>query len=127
MLVVEKARHINLEITGQGMDLIASILRREIPSLVITGETGEAGDDESVLWDDSDLAKELAATWHPGITVSIKREHLGLTQAELSEKTGISIPNISLIENGKRLVGLRTAKKLAEALGITVERLLRLK
>ncbi len=35
------------------------------------------------------------------------------------------IPSISLIENRKRGVGVRTARKLAAALGIPVERLIR--
>ncbi|MBO6176574.1 MAG: helix-turn-helix transcriptional regulator [Treponema sp.] len=45
------------------------------------------------------------------------RENKGWTQKELSERTGIAIPNISLMEAGKRPIGARTAKKLAEALG----------
>ncbi|WP_287283516.1 helix-turn-helix transcriptional regulator [Treponema sp.] len=42
------------------------------------------------------------------------RENKGWTQKELSERTGIAIPNISLMEAGKRPIGARTAKKLAE-------------
>ena len=48
-----------------------------------------------------------------------------MTQAELSEKTGISIPNICLIENGRRNVGMITAKKLAIALDISIDRLMK--
>lgn len=124
MLVVAKAPRINVEVFGEGMDELVKLLRREIPDVVITPEPS-GDDDEFVNVVETDWYKKMQAEWHPGDTISVKREHLGLTQAELAERTGMSIPSISLIENRKRGVGVRTARKLAAALGIPVERLIR--
>lgn len=41
-----------------------------------------------------------------------------MTQAQLAQKCGIRRENISLIERGKRPIGLAVAKKLAAALGM---------
>jgi transcriptional regulator with XRE-family HTH domain len=48
----------------------------------------------------------------------------GMTQAELSEKTGISRRHISEMENNKRVIGKGNAKKLAEALNMDYRMLL---
>jgi transcriptional regulator with XRE-family HTH domain len=61
--------------------------------------------------------RETKAGWHPGITLRIRRENAGMTQAELASRTGLAVSNISAIENGRRRVGLAVAKKLAAALG----------
>ena len=46
-----------------------------------------------------------------------------MTQAELSEKTGLTITTISQLENGRRQPSLRTVRRLAEALGVRPEKL----
>ncbi|MBP3709311.1 MAG: helix-turn-helix transcriptional regulator [Treponema sp.] len=48
--------------------------------------------------------------------LSICRENKGFTQKRLSEMTGIAIPNISQMENGRRKIGKMNAKKLTDAL-----------
>jgi transcriptional regulator with XRE-family HTH domain len=47
----------------------------------------------------------------------------GLSQAELSEKAGVSHQVISLTEQGKRVPYPKTIRKLAEALDVSTERL----
>jgi len=47
-----------------------------------------------------------------------------LTQAELAEYTGLSVPYISHIENGIKQVSLQALVKVAEALECTADRLL---
>lgn len=47
-----------------------------------------------------------------------------LTQAELAEHTGLSVPYISHIENGIKQVSLQALFKVAEALECTADRLL---
>jgi len=42
----------------------------------------------------------------------------GLTQKQLSEKTGIPQRHISEMENGKRAIGKKNARLFAEALNI---------
>ena len=45
------------------------------------------------------------------------REELGMSQQELSTKTGITQPDISKLENGKANPSIGTLKKIAEAFG----------
>jgi transcriptional regulator with XRE-family HTH domain len=47
-----------------------------------------------------------------------------MSQKELSELTGISVPNISAYENGSRKISEATAKKLAKALKTSSKRFL---
>lgn len=55
------------------------------------------------------------------------REYLGLTQAEVAERMGITQPALSQLEAAARPSGTRprraTFKRLAEALGVSVEQL----
>ena len=45
------------------------------------------------------------------------RQETGLTQQELSERTGIAQSDISKLENGNANPSIRTLKRLAEAMG----------
>lgn len=60
--------------------------------------------------------RDVKSSWHPGITLRIRRENAGYTQAQLADMAGLAAANISAIENGRRSMGLIVAKKLAEAL-----------
>ena len=60
--------------------------------------------------------KELLA-----LTVSTKRTELGLSQRELSDRTGINQRDISHIEQGKANPTLTTQVKLLAALGLKLE------
>lgn len=54
-----------------------------------------------------------------------RREQLGITQAELAEKSGVSRAIISRLESDQEFeTTTTTLKKLAEALGTPVSRLL---
>ena len=44
----------------------------------------------------------------------------GLTQKQLSEKTGITQPDISKLENGNGNPSLRTLKRLADGIGMKI-------
>ncbi|MCR4715165.1 MAG: helix-turn-helix transcriptional regulator [Treponemataceae bacterium] len=120
MLAVESKHHIKLQMYGTGLDLVQATLRREYPGMKFSYDTKEDSDDDYIDSEDSEIMKEIAARMTPGDHLVIRRENKGWTQKELSEKTGIAIPNISLIEAGKRPIGARTAKKLAAALGCDV-------
>ncbi len=112
MLVVAKTPPIRVEIFGEGMTELVAVLKNAIP------------DEEYVKPDDIPWFREIRDAWHPGDTIRIRRENAGMTQAELAAKSAIAFPNISAIENGKRAVGPRTAKKLATALGFDYRELL---
>jgi Plasmid maintenance system antidote protein len=116
MLVVEKARHIEVEIRGPGSESVLAILRRELPSL----ET--SGDDTYDSVEGSDWFAALAAKVTPGQSLRVYRNNAGWTQARLSEKTGIPVPHISGMENDKRPIGKATAKKFADVFGTDYHR-----
>ncbi len=54
-----------------------------------------------------------------GQTITLWRKACGLTQAELAQKSGISRPNLSVIEQEGRDVTVGTLRRLAEALGVS--------
>ena len=53
------------------------------------------------------------------------REAIPITQAELSRRSGVTITTISSIENGFSGGATGTLLKLADALGITVDDIIR--
>ncbi len=125
MLVAEKTCHINSYIYGQGADYLISVLQKAIPDLeVLADEEPFEDNEEYTEVSQSDWYKEESSAITPGTILKIRRENKGWTQAELSEKCGIAIPNISLMEAGKRNIGLRSAKRLADSLECSVDDLI---
>jgi len=71
---------------------------------------------ETIPW--REAFKEYDDKAIPGITLLGARGKEGITQTELSEKTGIPQGHISEMENGKRQIGKNIAKKLGNALNV---------
>ena len=113
MLVAEKKHHIESRIYGRGAEYLVEIIRKTLPELEVSYEEA---DEDYVSIDSSEWYKEMKERMTPGAILRIRRENKGLSQTELSEITGIAIPNISLMESDKRTIGLRIARKLADAL-----------
>jgi DNA-binding XRE family transcriptional regulator len=113
MLVVEKAHHIRAEITGEGSSTVQSILQTALPEATFFED-----DEDTVIWEDTDLAKEIKASTTPGKLLRAYRERAGLTIVELAHKVGTKYPNISFMENDHRTIGLSMAKKLGKALNM---------
>ena len=55
-----------------------------------------------------------------------KRGELGLTQAELAERVGVTRKTVNTVENGVFVPSTLLALKLAEALSVRVEELFRI-
>lgn len=55
------------------------------------------------------------------------RQRKNMTQVDLSERSGVSQQAISVYEVGRSFPTLDTAKKLASALGVTVDELIIIK
>lgn len=55
------------------------------------------------------------------MTLKELREKTGMSQAELSAVVGLKQSTISQYENGSRIPPMTKAKKLADALGITLD------
>lgn len=74
-------------------------------------------DDDSVDW--TDVAKDSVAKHkQAGMVLRGARYRENMSQKELAKRSGVSQENISRIENGKRSVGEKVAKKLARPLKI---------
>lgn len=90
----------------QALEVMHSLGFEEASSWQVAGD--------SIFWRDSLHFKDL----HVGKYLSGARFREGMTQQELSERTGIPRRHISEMENGKRPIGKASAKKLGEALNL---------
>ena len=70
---------------------------------------------DSIPWRESIHFKDMP---FPGSYLAGFRYREGITQMELSERSGIPRRHISEMENGRRPIGKINAKKLAETLNI---------
>ena len=77
--------------------------------------------DDSIPW--REAFPEFAGN-EAGTTLSGFRHREGMTQTQLAEVTGIPQRHISEMENGKRIIGVVSAKRLAKALHCDYRRLL---
>lgn len=55
------------------------------------------------------------------MTLKELREKKGMSQAELSETVGLKQSTISQYENGSRMPPMTKAKKIADALGVSLD------
>jgi predicted transcriptional regulator len=78
--------------------------------------------DDAIPWRESGQYNQ--AELLPGILLAGARYREGLTQQELSSRTGIQRRHISEMEGGKRPIGKSNARKLAGVLKIDPRRLL---
>jgi DNA-binding XRE family transcriptional regulator len=113
MLVVDKTRHIEIEVTGKGSEFIVSLIKEHLP-----GADVSSGDEAFVVWKDTDLAKEIKVGKTPGKLLRAYRERAGMSLVELARAVGTKYPNISAMENDRRAVGLLMAKKLGKVLNV---------
>lgn len=74
-----------------------------------------SGEDELVP---SEVANRLLGGESP---VRVWREHRRVSSKELAAKAGVSAPFISQIEHGQREGTLKVMRKIADALGVTLD------
>lgn len=111
MQAVERTHHIDLFMFGQGLQEAVEALKNYYPDIEFFD------DDEQIIdSEESSVFKQIESEMNAGIRLKIRRENKGMTQQNLSEKTGIAVSNISLMENNKRPIGAKIAKLLAAAL-----------
>ena len=112
MLVVEKTHHINVNLTGEGAATVAALLKEKLPNAILVDDESEA-----VEWKASALAKQIKAAKTPGKLVRAYRERAGMTLVKLAHAVGTKYPNLSAIENDRRVIGLAMARKLGKVFG----------
>ncbi len=103
-----KKHHTNIVIDGKKFHI-----PKEQKKAILTLIKGVAEETDNPF---EELEREL-----PVYAISLRgaRKKEGLSQKELSKKTGIDISNISKMENGERQIGEVIAKKLAKILKVS--------
>ncbi|MBN1648380.1 MAG: helix-turn-helix transcriptional regulator [Spirochaetales bacterium] len=111
MLVHVKKPRINVCISGEGEQLVLDSLRKTYSDLEVTDED-KAVDIEKTSWyritTEALTVGEILATY---------RGNADITLDQLAEKSGIPKSNLSAMENDKRTIGPKTARKLADVFG----------
>jgi ribosome-binding protein aMBF1 (putative translation factor) len=82
-LTISQTHHIKAQITGEGAEIIAELVRKKFPD----AET-IADDEELVEWKKTDLAQDIKAKKTPGKVLKAYRERAGFSLVELAEKIG---------------------------------------
>ena len=83
----------------------------------------EQGDDEEwVNPFEQDFFKEFKSRETPRSNLRFYRKLVRMPQKELAEKIGTSKQHISDMENGRRTISKKTAKKLADLFDVSVAR-----
>ena len=57
-----------------------------------------------------------------GLLLKYERAKVGLSQAALAEKGGVSVAIVNDVENATRVAGVKTLRRIAEALGLPEHR-----
>lgn len=119
--MAERTFHIDLIIRSESASLLP-ILQKAYPGLEIL----DCDEDDKLI-----AADETAFYYanHESLETSANklrafRIRKGLTQKALAEATGVKREAISMLEGGKRTLGVNLAKKLAPGLGIEYKQLL---
>lgn len=112
MLVAVKTPRIKLHMSGIGAKVVVKALRKLYGSVQVSNEDKAIDITTTTWW------KKMETTSNPGSVLWTYRDNAGLTLEQLSRLSRIAKSHLSDMENGKRAIGPRTAKKLASALGI---------
>lgn len=118
MLVHAKTPLIDAQITGTGADILIAALKKVIAGLKVSD------DDEVVPIASDPWFQKLRESRTAGEVLWCYRDNAGLTLEELAALSGIAKSHLSEMENNKRPIGIKTAKKLAEALKCDFHRFL---
>lgn len=130
---IKRAKHINIILTikmpDKATDTPYQILPSDIKKVRSFLECLDIKQHEIDPWEKAArweaLAKDKIEKYKKaGIVLRGARYREGISQRELSKMTGISQDNISKIENGKRTIGEKVARKLAKVLQIDYHLLL---
>lgn len=118
MRLIDTTHDIDIIIT-RGKDKVLSLLREAFPDIEII---------DDLYSEVADIVGESACYSARSYDASSRllryRKQKGMTQGALAERAGIKREALSMLENGKRNLGVNLAKKLAPALGVDYKDLL---
>ena len=118
MLVHVKTPRTEINIKGEISGRLIKALRNDF------GNDIDISDDDMLI-DPTESAwfQEIKAQMSPGDHLKIDRENFGWSQAELGKRIGsFSRQYVSDLENGRKNISLKVAKKLAVIFDRSVER-----
>ncbi len=96
---------------------ISNYLKRQGALDITESKRLKKKEEERIPWREMDAIQEQVKKYgERGVTLRGARGKEEITQVQLSKTTGIPRRHISEMENGKRPIGKKNAKKLAEAL-----------
>lgn len=118
MRLIDTTHDIDIIIT-RGKDKVLSLLREAFPDIEII---------DDLYSEVADIVGESACysarSYDASSRLLMYRKQKGMTQGALAERVGIKREALSMLENGKRNLGVNLAKKLALALGVDYKDLL---
>jgi ribosome-binding protein aMBF1 (putative translation factor) len=117
MLALVKKPRIEISLQGENVDELIDWISKKFEVSILT-----SGDSESIAIEDTDFWKEMQSN-RIGNLLAGARLKAGLSQAQLAEKLGIRQNMISDYERGKRRLSPAMAKRIAEILQISVEKI----
>ena len=120
MQVHVKTPRIKIDIEGEISNKHLSLLKKEYGKNVhlIKNE-----DDKLIDVFKTDWYKQIKLQMTPGKNLKVYRMNRGLTQIQLGKLLGgIPKQHISNMENGKRAISLKMAKKLSKLFKVSIER-----
>ena len=115
-----KTPHIKIDIKGEISKKHLSLLKKEYGKNLhlINSDEGEYIDVFKTDW-----YKKIQSQMTPGKNLKVYRTNKGLTQEQLGELlAGIPKQHISNMENDKRPISLKMAKKLSKTFKVSVEK-----
>lgn len=96
--------------------IFAGPMKNKNKAILALSDLGFKDVSDSVPWEDA--FPEYDRNDLSGVCLRGARYKENITQKQLSEMTGISQCHISEMENGKRQIDVKTAKKLAKVLNV---------
>lgn len=121
MLAVVKTPHIDLKIEGEIPPQVLQVLQSTWSNELVL-----EADDDYVEYSKTEFSKQNRKKMTPGIKVRASRELNGWTQSELGKELGgLSIQNVSDIENGRRAISKKIAEKLSDVFKLPMDYYLR--
>ena len=117
MLALVKKPRIEISLQGEDVEQLIEWISRKFEVSILTSDDGER-----IAVEETDFWKEMQSN-RIGNLLSGARLKANQSQAQLALKLGIRQNMISDYERGKRRLSPSMAKRMAEVLGIKVERL----
>lgn len=118
---VEKRPPIDLRVRVRSKRKSEKIIAALREQFGVEAEVVEPDDNVAENVFETEWYKRISAETTPGDVVNVFRWKHQMTQAELARRIGAQRQTISAIEHGRRPLGLKTAAKIAAALGEPLE------